>query len=71
MKQEHLAEVDKLIEENGEPDSNEYNFDSMSGRYGAHNTYLSYPNKLITINTQMFDHGPGHNVFTMHKGVLR
>jgi hypothetical protein len=65
MKQAHLLEVDKLIEENGRPESTKYKFDSMSGRHGAHNTHLFYPDKKITINTQMYNSGPCHNVFIM------
>lgn len=63
FKSSHQNAVAQAKAEHGEPERHEYKFDNMSGRHGAHNSYLHYPDKKVTVNTQMFKHGPAHNVF--------
>jgi len=63
FKSSHQNVVAQAKAEHGEPERHEYKFDNMSGRHGAHNSYLHYPDKKVTVNTQMFKHGPAHNVF--------
>jgi hypothetical protein len=63
FKASHNDAVEQAKSEHGDPAKHEYKFDNMSGRHGAHNSYLHYPDKKVTVNTQMYKSGPAHNVF--------
>lgn len=63
FKASHNDAVEQAKSEHGDPAKHEYKFDDMSGRHGAHNSYLHYPDKKVTVNTQMYKSGPAHNVF--------
>jgi hypothetical protein len=66
FEQAHHSEVEKYITAHGTPGEYRHKYDAM-GR--AHNSYLTYPGRTVTINTQQYGDRFGHNVFTKKEGV--
>ena len=66
FEQSHHNEVEKYITTHGTPGEYRHKYDAM-GR--AHNSYLTYPGRTVTINTQQYGDRFGHNVFTKKEGV--
>lgn len=66
FEQAHHREVEKYITAHGTPGEYRHKYDAM-GR--AHNSYLTYPGRTVTINTQQYGDRFGHNVFTKKEGV--
>lgn len=66
FEQAHHSEVERYITAYGTPGEYRHKYDAM-GR--AHNSYLTYPGRTVTINTQQYGDRFGHNVFTKKEGV--
>lgn len=66
FEQAHHDEVERYITAYGTPGEYRHNYDAMSN---AHNSYLTYPGRTVTINTQQYNGKVGHNVFTKREGV--
>jgi len=66
FEQAHHNEVERYITAYGTPGEYRHKYDAM-GR--AHNSYLTYPGRTVTINTQQYGDRFGHNVFTKKQGV--
>ena len=61
FEQAHHNEVERYITVYGTPGEYRHKYDAMSN---AHNSYLTYPGRTVTINTQQYGDRFGHNVFT-------
>ena len=66
FEQAHHDEVERYITAYGTPGEYRHNYDAMSN---AHNSYLTYPGRTVTINTQQYNGKVGHNVFTKRENV--
>ena len=66
FEQAHHSEVEKYITTHGTPGEYRHKYDAMGN---AHNSYLTYPGRTVTINTQQYGDRFGHNVFTKKEGV--
>lgn len=61
FEQAHHNEVERYITAHGTPGEYSHKYDDMGN---AHNSYLTYPGRTVTINTQQYGDRFGHNVFT-------
>ena len=66
FEQAHHDEVEKYIATHGTPSEYRHKYDDMGQ---AHNSYLTYPGRTVTINTQQYNGKVGHNVFTKRENV--